>query len=172
MAHIYICVSNLCQRRFKQWLATCSVPSHYLYQQMNTKLMLQHQHWGSVFNVEMNRFSFKLLCVAMHVSALENDRRDLAAIRVLTQWGLDKMAAIFLTTISNAFSWLIIFEFRLIFHRILLLMVQLTISEHWFIQCLVTEQATSQVSRLQWINKLIKTHRKSLTRKKRITLVL
>ena len=50
----------------------------------------------------------------------------------LTQWGRDKMAAIFQTTFSNAFSWIKIYEFRLKFHWILFLRVQLTILQHWF----------------------------------------
>ena len=34
----------------------------------------------------------------------------------LTHWGRDKMAAIFQTTFSNAFSWMKMFKFRLRFH--------------------------------------------------------
>ena len=34
----------------------------------------------------------------------------------LTHWGRDKMAAIFQTTFSNAFSWMKMYEFRLKFH--------------------------------------------------------
>ena len=47
-------------------------------------------------------------------------------------WSRDKMAAIFQTTISNAFSWMNMHEFWLKFHRRLFLRVQLTISQHWF----------------------------------------
>ena len=54
------------------------------------------------------------------------------AWRGLTHWGRDKMTAIFQTTFSNAFSWIIIFEFRLIFHWNLFPRVQLTISQRWF----------------------------------------
>ena len=50
----------------------------------------------------------------------------------LTHWGRDKMAAISQTTLSNAFSWIKILEFRLKFHWNLLLRVQLTIFQHWF----------------------------------------
>ena len=35
----------------------------------------------------------------------------------LSHWGRDKMAAKFLTTISDAFSWLKIYKFQLRFHR-------------------------------------------------------
>ena len=47
---------------------------------------------------------------------------------ILTQWGRGKMAAIFQTTYSNAFSWIKMFEFRLRFHWNLSLGVQLIIS--------------------------------------------
>ena len=51
---------------------------------------------------------------------------------MLTHWGRDKMAAIFQTTFSNAFSWMKMYEFRLKFHCRLFLRVQLTIFQHWF----------------------------------------
>ena len=50
----------------------------------------------------------------------------------LTHWGRDKMAAIFQTTFSNAFSWVKMYEFRLRFHWSLFPRVQLTICQHWF----------------------------------------
>ena len=53
----------------------------------------------------------------------------------ILHWGRDKMAANFLTTISNTFSWLKIYEFRLRYHWSLLLRmlrVPLTIFQHWF----------------------------------------
>ena len=37
-------------------------------------------------------------------------------IALLTHWGRNKMAAIFQTTLSSAFSWMKIFKFRLRFH--------------------------------------------------------
>ena len=51
---------------------------------------------------------------------------------LLTHWGRDKMAAIFQTIFSNAFSWMKMDEFRLTFHWSLFLRVQLTIFQHWF----------------------------------------
>ena len=42
----------------------------------------------------------------------------------LTHWGRDKMANIFRTTISNAFSWMKMFDFQLRFHWRLFLRVQ------------------------------------------------
>ena len=35
---------------------------------------------------------------------------------MLTRWGWDKMAAIYQTTFSNAFSWMKMYKFRLRFH--------------------------------------------------------
>ena len=52
--------------------------------------------------------------------------------RDLTHWGRDKMAAIFQTTIWNAFSWMKMYEFRLRFHWNLFPGVQLTIFQKWF----------------------------------------
>ena len=53
-------------------------------------------------------------------------------LSLLTQWGQDKMAAISQTTLSIAFSWMKMLEFRLNFHWRLFLRVQLTILQHWF----------------------------------------
>ena len=46
----------------------------------------------------------------------------------LTHWGRDKMATIFQTTFSNAFSWMKMYEFRLRFHWSLFLRLQLQYS--------------------------------------------
>ena len=48
----------------------------------------------------------------------------------LTHWGRDKMAAIPQTTLSNAFSWTKMLEFRWKFQQSVLLRVQLTIFQH------------------------------------------
>ena len=54
-------------------------------------------------------------------------------VAALTHWGRDKMAAVFQTTPSNAFSWMkLLYFFLLIFHWSLFLMVRLTIFQHWF----------------------------------------
>ena len=44
----------------------------------------------------------------------------------------NKIAANFLTTIPNAFSWMKVYKFQLRFHWSLFLRVKLTISQHWF----------------------------------------
>ena len=46
----------------------------------------------------------------------------------LTQWGRDKIVAVFQTTFSNAFYWMKIYQFRLIFVS----MGKLTIFQRWF----------------------------------------
>ena len=50
----------------------------------------------------------------------------------LTHGCRDKMAAIFQTTFSNAFSWMIMYEFRLRYQWSLFLRVKLTIFQHCF----------------------------------------
>ena len=69
----------------------------------------------------------------------------------LTHWGRDKMAAIFQTTFSKAFSWIKMYEFRLRFHWILFPMVQLTIFQHWFRSWLGPGQATSHDLNQWWL---------------------
>ena len=51
-------------------------------------------------------------------------------VMVLTHWGLDKMAAISQTTVSNSFPWMKIYEFWIKFHRSLFLRVQQTLFQH------------------------------------------
>ena len=46
---------------------------------------------------------------------------------LLTHWGRDKIAAVSQTTLSNAFSWMKMLEFRLRFHWNLFLRMQSTI---------------------------------------------
>ena len=62
---------------------------------------------------------------------------------VLTHWGRDKIDAISLTTFSNGFSWIKMYDFRLKFHWIFFLAVKLTIFQHWFRKLLGADQATS-----------------------------
>ena len=52
--------------------------------------------------------------------------------QILTHWGRNKMDAISQTTLSNAFSWMKMLEFRLRFQLSLFLRVQSTIIHHWF----------------------------------------
>ena len=68
----------------------------------------------------------------------------------LTHWGRDKKAAVSQTTLSNAFSWMKMLEFRLRFHWSLFLRVQLTIFQHWF-RWLGAGQATSHYLNQWWL---------------------
>ena len=54
------------------------------------------------------------------------------SIYTINEYPLDKMADISQTMFLNAFSWTKMFEFRLKFRWNLFLLVQLTISQHWF----------------------------------------
>ena len=51
---------------------------------------------------------------------------------LLTHSGHDKMAVISQTTLSNAFSWIKMLEFRYKFHWSLFLRIKLTIFQYWF----------------------------------------
>ena len=71
---------------------------------------------------------------------------------LLTHWGRDKMSAISQTTLSNAFSWLKMLEFRLKFQWSLFPRVQLTIFKHWFRWWLDADQATSHYLNQWWLD--------------------
>ena len=60
------------------------------------------------------------------------------------------MAAISQTTLSTAFSWMKMFEFRLKFHWSMFLSVQFTIFQRWFRYWLGADQATSHYLN-QWL---------------------
>ena len=74
------------------------------------------------------------------------------AIIGLTHWGRDQMAAISQTTLSIAFSWMKMLEFRLNFHWSLFLRVPLTIFQHWFRSWLGAVQATSHYLNQWWLH--------------------
>ena len=61
------------------------------------------------------------------------------------------MATVSQTTLSNAFSWMKMLEFRLRFHWSLFLRVQLTIIQHWFRKWLGAGQATSHYLNQWWL---------------------
>ena len=78
-------------------------------------------------------------------------RFHLNLILYLTHWGRDKMAAIWQTTLSIAFSWMKMLVFRLNFHWSLFLRVQLTIFQHWFRLWLGAVQTTSHYLNQWWL---------------------
>ena len=69
----------------------------------------------------------------------------------LTHWSWDKMADIFQTTFSNAFSLLRMYQFCLRFHWSLFLMFKLTIFQHWFRWWLGANQGTSHYLNQWWL---------------------
>ena len=71
----------------------------------------------------------------------------------VTHGGRDKMEAMSQTTFQNAFSWMKMFKFRLIFHSSLFPRLQLTTSGHWFRFWPRAQQATSHYLN-QWCPKL------------------
>ena len=98
---------------------------------------------GTNFNeilIEILTFSFTKM--RLKVSSAKW-RPSCLGLNELTDWGQDKMAPIFYTTFSNAFSWMKMYEFRLRFHWSLLPKAQLTTSQHWFRWWLGADQATS-----------------------------
>ena len=75
----------------------------------------------------------------------------LEGLRCLTHWGQNKTSAILQTTLSNAFSWMKMFEFTLKFQWCLFLRVQLIIFQHWFRWWLGAGQATSHCLNQWWL---------------------
>ena len=104
------------------------------------------------------QFGWKVLLkndVTSFESLLPAIRSDTAEGRAgkrcyLTHWGREKMATIFLTTYSNASSWMKMYEFWLRFHWSLFLSVKLTTFQHWFRQWLGASQTTSHCLN-QWV---------------------
>ena len=86
-------------------------------------------------------------CVYPHI----REQKPNSSVTQLTHWGRDKMAAIFQTTFSNAFSWMKMFKLRLRFHWSLFPRVKLTIFEHWFRLWLGAGQATSHYLNQWWL---------------------
>ena len=88
-------------------------------------------------------------------SAARSSRSHWQSVRSLIwlvkiHWGRYKMAAIFQTAFSNAFLWMKMYKFWLIFHWGLFPRVHLTIFQHWFRYCLGAGQATSHYLN-QWL---------------------
>ena len=76
---------------------------------------------------------FRFSEVAQRRSSLvNNDREYQCWFRLSTHRGRDKMAAVFQTTFSNAFSWMKMHEYRLRFQWSLFLRFEFTIFQHWF----------------------------------------
>ena len=90
--------------------------------------------------------NIRIVSICAHTDCHENDENVL-----LTHWGRDKMAAIFQTTFSNAFTWMKMFEFRLKCYWNLFPRVQLTMFHHLFRKWLGAGQATSHYLNQWWL---------------------
>ena len=123
-------------------MACClTAPSHYLNE---CWLIISENVWLSP---EVNFTGTISICdmilKIIHLNYSHNE---------LTHCGRDKMAAIFQTIFSSAFSWMEIYKLRLIFHWNLFPVVQLTIFQHWFRKWLGAVQATSHYLNQWWLD--------------------
>ena len=93
------------------------------------------------FAVSLNNHSIRFCNSIQHQSKIRHLGQNMCVrqplnnfpvYKELTHWGRDKMAAVSQTTLSNAFSWMKMLEFRFKFHLSLFLRVQFTIFQHWF----------------------------------------
>ena len=73
-------------------------------------------------------------------------------IFVLTHWGRDQIAVIFLTTFSNAFFLTKMYQCQLKFHWSSFLKARLTKFQHWFRKWLGADQATSHYLNQWWFD--------------------
>ena len=105
----------------------CNWASHMLH----TVFRIQSVDIASiVFSTELFRFiSFAETNI---IGAVTQFTLHIHVIYVKTQWDWDIMTAISQTTLSNALSWMKMFEYRWRFHWSLFLRVQSIIFQHWF----------------------------------------
>ena len=95
----------------------------------------QNSKWSDLSMIKYN-WSFCLddnfhICLLWHFTPVLQQEAVKGTIflslQALTHWGRDKMAAVFQTTLSNAFSWMKMLWFWLKCHWSSFLLVQLTI---------------------------------------------
>ena len=90
-------------------------------------------------------FLRRLQTVAIHITHAVSHAKYIPHLiySFKAHWSRDKMATIFQMTFSNAFSWIKMYKFRLIFDWSLFPSVQSTIFRHWFRLWFGAVQATS-----------------------------
>ena len=103
--------------------------------------------------IETHTFSFK----KMHLQMSSGKWRPFClGLNLLTHWGRDKIDAISQTTFSSAFSWMKMYEFRLIFHWNLFLRVPLTICKSpgctKIIYRKICNISWNQITKLKWFS--------------------
>ena len=112
-------------------------PSRWLWRHRND--LYSAAHWCWIITILVSRL------ITIMGKALTKGQQYVKRfhVAVLTHWGRDKMAAVSQTTLSNAFSWMKMSEFRLRFHWSFFLRVQLTI---------FAGKATSHYLKQWWLN--------------------
>ena len=103
------------------------------------KLVWCHNNEASFLEIICSRYHLPLQCLKFDHLAPNMHLWSLLPIfscqnqTLSTHWGWDKMAVISQMAFSNAFYWMKMFEFSLIFHWSLLLAVQWTMyHQRWF----------------------------------------
>ena len=92
---------------------------------------------------------YKITCLAhLWVNLMHHTWRTMSLL--VTHWSRDKMATISQTTLSNAFSWISLLEFRLKLHWSVSPRVKSTISQHWFRKWFGPYQTTSHDLNQWW----------------------
>ena len=84
--------------------------------------------WGDRWQMGMMTITISMAMAMVMMSFIYNNLSNIKYS--LTYWGRDKMAAFSQTTLSNAFSWMKILEFRLKIHWGFFLGVLLTIFQY------------------------------------------
>ena len=118
------------------YLETCSKWLSYLDTAHTQALIVKIIMWNLKYGLRVSRVTREKAISSHNV--------------LLTHWGRDKTASIFLT-FSNAFSWMKMYQFRSRFHWSLFARVQLIISQHWFRWWLGAVQATSHYHNRWWV---------------------
>ena len=141
-------VRVICSRRNLTQLPA-TVPDHtielnYSCNSLTTLSRILPTYFGTIRILDLSHNNIKQLngeifllthpvaVLFLHGNKLTTLPPAVGTVKYLTHWGRHKMDAISQTTLSNAFSWTNMIEFRFKFHWSLFLRVQLTIFHHWF----------------------------------------
>ena len=144
----------VCANIYSDWVVSCWI----IQKLISIRVQLIVKIVGQMYPCRINKqyqSGLKMLTIIVSRS-----------LHTLTHWGRDKMAAISQTTLSNSFSWMKIFEFRLDFHWSFIPTVQLifipalVLIMAWrrpgdkplFEPMMVTSPKHICVSRPQWVN--------------------
>ena len=137
---------------YRWWLVAIFTPSYYMNQWWPFVTWMLGINFSEIF-IKIQRISIKKMhllkmssakwrpfCLGLDANFLEWWNLYVCdwpagwenVFEILSTLRLRKMANISQMKLSNAISWMIIYEFRLIVHWSLFLRVQSTIFQHWF----------------------------------------